>query len=584
VNLNIDPLRRSLLRRFSIDTLEKLERLPRSLSPAERVAWWLLIGFFVISAFVVAQRVNALALIEVPDRGGSLTEGIVGSPRFINPLLAISDADRDLTALTYSGLLRASPNGGFVPDLALSYEISQDGLTYHFTLRENATFHDGSVVTADDILFTIERARDPALKSPRRPNWDGVTVEKVDARTVRFTLKQAYAPFLENTTIGILPKHLWSQSDAEQFAFSKYNTEPVGSGPYRVTAIVRDSSGIPEAYELAPFKSYALGTPYLNALTVKFYGNEDDLISAWERKDIESMSGISFDRLKELASRGANILTSSLPRIFGIFLNQNQAPVLAHAEVRQALNMLVDRNKIVEEVLHGYGRAIGSPIPPDTVGFAARAPQVQDSARAEMLLEKNGWKRNPGTNIWEKTVKKKTEKLAFSIATSNAPELKSAALMIAKDWRVFGIDVTVKLFETGDLNQNVIRPRNYDALLFGEIVGRELDLFAFWDSSQRNDPGLNIALYTNSTADKLLESARTTTNIEDRLLKYQQFEQQVVDDVGAIFLYAPDFIYIMPKRLEGVLLGPGATQSERFENVYEWYTETSRVWRIFTNA
>ena len=161
------------------------------------------------------------------------------------------------------------------------------------------------------------------------------------------------------------------------------------------------------------------------------------------------------------------------------------------------------------------------------------------------------------------------------------PELKAAAGIIAEEWRSIGADVDLKIFETGDLNQNVIRPRKYDALFFGEIVGRELDLFAFWHSSQRNDPGLNIALYANITVDKLLEDARTTADYSERLIKYEEFEQEIAEDIPAIFVYSPDFIYIIPKNIKGLELGSVTTPSERFLNIHEWYIETDSVWSFF---
>src|SRR5690606_32882866 len=123
--------------------------------------------------------------------------GLIGSPRFINPLLATSDTDKDLTALIYSGLLRIGPDGSLIPDLAESYEISDDGLTYTFTLKPNLTWHDGRKLTARDIVFTVNLAQNENTRSVKRPIWDGVTVEQSGEKTIIFRLNQPYAPFLE---------------------------------------------------------------------------------------------------------------------------------------------------------------------------------------------------------------------------------------------------------------------------------------------------------------------------------------------------------------------------------------------------
>jgi peptide/nickel transport system substrate-binding protein len=195
------------------------------------------------------------------------------------------------------------------------------------------------------------------------------------------------------------------------------------------------------------------------------------------------------------------------------------------------------------------------------------------------LLRKNGWKPN-AQGIMEKTVKKETYTLQFTISTSNAPDLVKTAELVKKQWEEIGAKVETKYYELADLNQLVIKPRKYDALLFGEIIGRDLDLFAFWHSSQRNDPGLNIALYTSSKADKMLETARTATNQEERLKQFKLFNEEVTKDVPAIFLYAPEFIYILPDTIQNFNLNAMSSPSDRFSNVHKWYTTTENVWNI----
>ena len=529
-------------------------------------------------------QVNKSLLVSVPDYGGSLTEGVIGSPRFINPLLAISDTDRDLTSLIYSGLLKVNPDGTLAPDLAEKYTISDDGLTYTFTLKKKAEFQDGTPVTADDVVFTIEKAQDPTLKSPRKANWDGVTVNKLDNLTVQFILKQPYSPFIQNATLGILPKHIWKTAGADEFPFSQFNVNAVGSGPYKVGSITYTSGGLPSEYHLVAFKKYVSGEPYITDLTVKSYQTEKDAITAYNNGNIESLHGISPENLTGLKMGSGQAIVSPLPRIFGVFFNQNTAPVFVNAEVRQALDMVTNKDEIIKEILNGYGQAVDEPVPPKKIAdkSVSTFDETTQIAKAKALLTAKGWKQN-ADGIFEKTdSKKNTTTLAFSISTSDAPELKKTAEVLQNEWQKIGARVDVKIFDISDLNQNIIRPRKYDALLFGEIIGRDTDLFPFWHSSQRVDPGLNIALYTNLKADKILETLRKTTDQSKQQSLYDSFNKEIDLDTPAVFIYSPYFIYIVPKKVNNIELGQLATPAERFENVSEWYIETSNIWKIFT--
>jgi len=575
-NKQTDP---SLSPTWRIPYSQKFLDLIKSFSITEKVLFALISFVFVISGFTLLYQVNKAFLVEVPDYGGSITEGIVGSPRFINPLLAISDADRDLTSLVYSGLMKATPGGSLTPDLAENYSISEDGLTYTFILKENITFHDGSRVTTDDVEFTIQKAQDALLKSPRRSSWDGVKIEKIDERTITFTLKQAYSPFIQNTTIGILPKHIWKNVDNESFPFSTFNTRSVGTGPYSVQAVATNDSGLPIKYTLSAFKKYALGKPFIDTVTLKFYPNEKNLLEAFQNEDIESVNSISPANVSLLRTEGTKIMTPPLPRVFGIFFNQNEAPVFANKEVRVALDTVLDKNQMIVEVLYGYGQAIDGPLHIDKATVTTLTSEEQITV-ARTILEKAGWTFNE-SGVYEKKTKKETEILSFSISTSDAPELKALAQSAQRRWQQLGARVDVKIFEVGDLNQNIIRPRKYDTLLFGEVLGRDLDLYPFWHSSQRSDPGLNIALYTNSKVDKILEEYRKTTDENTKKAYLLEFKIEIRTDTPAVFLYAPQFIYITPIQVKNIIVGQPTTSGERFLGIHQWYINTNQIWKIF---
>lgn len=573
----------SLLARPKI--LDRADEIIQSFSASGRTLFYALACLILASSAGLLLMLNNAFLVAVPERGASLSEGIVGSPRFINPVLAQSDADRDMVVLLYSGLLKATPEGEMVPDLAESYDISPDGRTYTVRLREQARFHDNSLVTADDVAFTIQKTLDPGLKSPNRADWQGVVVSVIDPRTVSFTLSAPYSPFLDNLTIGILPKHLWHKVGTQEWAFHSLNTAPIGSGPFRLNGITRTPAGIATAYDLRSFAGYALGKPHISRLNVRFYDSEAALVAALRSGSVEAGSGISPALLVDLPDSA--IVSEPLNRVFGVFFNQNNNEALQDAAVRKALSAAIDRSALIAAALGGYAEPLQGPIPPalhKNIVRTATSTSDSPATSAQSLLAAAGWKPGPDGVLQKSTGSGKTEKtvtLSFTLSTSNVPELRAVAEVLAETWAALGVNVSVQVFEAGDLTENVIRPRKYDALLFGEIVGRGLDLFAFWDSSQRNDPGLNIALYANATVDSILAKLRANTDLALRAALYAAFEAEIAKDAPAIFLYAPDFIYVVPADLKGVRIGSIENPSDRFDTIERWYRSTDRVWKVF---
>ncbi len=550
----------------------------KSFSKKEQLLFLSLVVFFLVSTIFLFNFINDKISVEVPSYGGEFSEGIIGTPRFINPVLAISDADHDLTRLVYAGLMKKTESGDLVPELAKSYEISSDGMSYTFILKDNLFFHDGKPLTVDDVLFTVNLVKDPLLKSPRRVSWEGASAQKIDNQSIKFTLKQKYFPFLENTTLGILPKHIWKDLTPEQFGFSDFNTNAIGAGPYKIKTVTKNSSGIPNYYELDAFKNYALSAPFIDTIAVHLYPNEGELITAFDNGIVKNISSIDAKNTAVLKESGYRVLKTPLPRIFAVFFNQSQNQIFTDKAVRKALSAATDKDLIVKQVLFGYGTAIDSPIPDMAILYKKENTANRYEAARQILISA-GWVFNEKEAVMEKKNKKIVTQLKFSLATGDVPELKDTAKLIKEDWEKIGAKVDLKIFDVGDLNQNIIRPRKYDALFFGEIVGFNGDPFAFWHSSQRNDPGLNIALYTNTKADKILESLRGTLDKEDRAVKYLDFGREIEKDVPAVFVYSPDFTYLIDENLSGIALGNITIPSDRFAGINNWYLKTDNVWR-----
>jgi peptide/nickel transport system substrate-binding protein len=560
-----------LRRTYSVGLFERLDTWLHNLSAGDRFIAYTLGIFVCVTSFAGIYALEQKLLIVEPVYGGSLVEGDVGSPRFVNPLLALSDADRDLTTLTYAGLMGLTGTGELTPVVAESYEISPDGRTYTFTLHADARFADGTPLTAADVVFTVQKAQNPTIKSPEYANWSGVSVTEIDSRTVRFTLAKPYAPFIELTTLGILPSRHWQGITDAEFPFSTLQTSPIGAGPFKVQSVSRDAAGLIESVTLIQNKYYTLGRPYLDRIIFKFYPRTEDLAEALENGDIESAYDVA----------GEHAQTSSYARVFGVFFNQSEKQVYARTEVRKALSLALDRQAIIDSELNGRATPIMGPVPPhDTIKQVPVPANDDPTAAAAEVLTGAGWSYSTEERVWQHAGTKQTLD-EVTIRTSNVPELKSVAGAIKDAWEKLGIPVHVELYDSGDLSQNIIRPRKYEALLYGMVIGRNQDLYAFWSSQERNDPGLNIALYANKSVDALLEDARTNTDPRARIEDLQKIEEAVAADYPAAFIYAPNFTYSIPRDLGGVVLPQIVTPADRFATVASWYRETDAVWPFF---
>lgn len=558
-----------------------------------------------ISLIVLFGKMNSMFMVNVPISGGTITEGIVGVPTLVNPVIALSDADKDLTALVYSGLMRKTSNGEFIPDLAESYEISPDGINYTFVIRKNAEFHNGKKVTADDVIFTIEKIKDPIIKSPRRAGWDGVSITKKDDYTVVFTLAKPYISFLDNTIIGILPSNLWKNVNVNEFNLSTLNTKAIGSGPYKIKDVTKDKNGISLKYELERFNSFSLGKPLIKYINIISYANERDLIKALLDHSVDQAGGISSENTSSIKKGSYEIHEAVLPRIFGIFFNSNNNKIFSDQSVVKAFNKAIDRKAIINQVLGGYGSVVYNPLPEKIVPNESKEEYTSSTLdEARIMLDKAGWivgadgirvKGAPTTKTITKKVNGKTVtqtvtvksstppiRLSFSLTTGDTPELRETTLLIKEQLEKIGAEVDIsKVYETGQLNQ-LIRARNYEALFFGQVINHESDLYSFWHGTQQTDPGLNIGMYSNKKVDAILESIQKTLKSEDRISKYENLREEFEVNIPAILIYSPKYLYVTSPRLNNVSPLNITSPSDRFSEVYTWSTNTDRVWKIFT--
>lgn len=562
--------RRRLLQLFLAPRAVKINTRVRKtiedLTPVGKILLFVCTVGLIVSTGALTYKVYTAASTEVPSRGGEIREGILGTPRFVNPLFALGHADHDLVELVYAGLFTYSPEGKIVPELADRYAISDSGKTYTVSLKE-AYFHDGEKVTADDVVYTIHQAQNPLVKSTVQGNWNGVSVRALDEYTVEFTLSESYGPFIHNLTIGILPAHIWEPLGPERLAFSEENITPIGAGPYVIRSAQSSRDGTRTYYTLSSFEDYVLGEALIPRIELSFFADRNDLESAYRRGRIASSPYLSESFIAESVETRPRIFP--IRRVFALFFNQTEEGPLAQGSVRNALDRAAGREFLARTVFSGFATPIDTPYP-----FLGTTYQEREGSGRD-ILEEAGWEIDETTGIRTS----EDTSLSFTLSTAQTPELTRTAEILERNFENIGVEVTLKTYSTEALLGEVIRPRTYDALLFGYVVGRDNDLFGYWHSSQRNDPGLNMALYSNERVDELLVEMRGEPTEET----YRLFNEEVAEDLPALFLYRPDLPYVLPKSVSGVSTHDVVAPHERFIDIHEWYIQTRRLWNIFSS-
>jgi len=660
------------------------KQLFKVLSKTEKRFFLVFVSLLVVSTIYLAINFYIDNTKLVPAYSGVYTEGVVGQPRFINPIYGeTNDADRTLIGLIYSGLMTYDKNGKIVPDLVKEYQISENGKVYTFQLKDKLYWQDGVKLTSDDVIYTIKTIQNSDYKSPLRANWLNVDVEKLSDSSFTFSLNSPYNSFLENCTVKIIPSHVWKNVLAENFALSPYNLQPIGSGPYILSNIQETNNSFIKSLTLQVNHKYYEKLPYISKIKFNFFANNADLISAANQKNINGFSIASLDndeasvekqvRQGWSANEKFNVYSFSLPRYFAVFFNNNakglSPKILSDSNITKALNYSVNKQELTQKITDVFKEKISivdSPILSDYFNYSKPTVNYNFSTdEANKLLDKSGYKADSTTGLRAKPNTKKpafqfksylkvgssgaevtelqgclsrlddsfktllqeetsgkygkgtedavtafqkkylpdnestgevgagTRKelntrcltpqntsipLEFTLTTINQPQLVLAANLIKDYWQKVGAKVEVKAVELSEL-KDIIKNRDYEALLYGQALGSEPDLYPFWHSTQVNDPGLNLSAYQNKKADQLLKDARETLDEKLKINKYENLQDTILTDAPALFLYNPDYLYWVSAKVKGIDTTKIVDPAKRFENIINWYVQTHRVWK-----
>jgi peptide/nickel transport system substrate-binding protein len=552
------------------DAVLWLGRLVQKFSMTEKVILAGLITVIVVGSLqVVFTDVKTTEL--KPASGGVYIEGVVGQPKFINPLLAGTNAaDQDLCRLIYSGLTKIGPGREILPDLATSWDVLDSGKTYVFHLQPNAKWHDGESFSADDVVYTFNILQNNDYSGILKSNFAGVLVEKIDDLTVKISLPTASIFFLTNVTVGILPMHVFQNIAVSDLA-SKYNSSQIiGTGPYKY-----QSSNLDEAITLSQFKDYYGTHPYLEGVVFYFFDNTENLAAAFRNRQVGA-AGFLEKTFGSLAASDTRY-EFLLPQYKAIFFNQlGNNPIIKNQVVRQALAYAVNKQNIIDVVEQGYAARADAPILP---GFPGHNPNVKkydfDIAKAANLLKKDGWTDSNADGILDKD--KGQQKLNLTITFRDDAKSRQIAELVQQTWRSIGAEVALRGMDAATLIKDVIRPRNYDVLIFGQDLGGNSDPYVYWHSSQIKDPGLDLAPMVDKDIDNNLEQARTSSSLNGAINSYLKFQAVFADLVPAVLLYQPKYTYLVDAKVKGVTDKINlSSATDRFINIGQWYVKSKR--------
>jgi len=581
----------------------QIKYLFKFLDPREKIVFKIAILILLISLSYLTVGFYNKNLIILPKSGGIYREGAASYPQSINPLYASArDIDLDLTRLLYSSLFIHDEAGRLQNDLVETWQVSSDGKEYSFKIKENVKWHNGNTLGTDDVVFTFNLIKNPEFRSPLRTSLSGINIERIDDFNFRLILAEPYSDLFHLLTFGIMPRFAWESVIAEAAIISELNLKPIGSGPYQFDSLIKSKGGEIKEYHLVVNSDYYGAKPYINKIIFKFFPDYNQVLRALNANEIESASYLPEDLLSDvLARHSLNFHYLQLPIINSIFLNQNKNDFLKNIKTRQALNYIINREELFNQVLSSGGIRVDGPmLAPDFAKDFGKEIYNLDLNKARELFEEVGFKNIITTEddfkaeelraeievIKNYAQEKNLDRLGSWWLSENNRVLQFRLLaslnakneilsLLQSNWEEFGIRIFLEQVANDEL-MNKLNTNDFELLFYGQAVDLDPDIAAFWHSSQMGGETFNVTSYKNGEVDTLLIEARQTINFDERVQKYNKIQEIINNDLPAIFLYSPSYIYIQDKKVRGFSANLISTPSDRFASVNNWYVRTKK--------
>lgn len=565
------------LERHLIDRLPNLPKVGWFLS-----IWLLLIFLLLITLLLQIRSLTAHYTVLLPDRGGTYTEGLVGRATNFNPIYASTEVDRSVAKLVFANLFDYDQDNRLRPVLAESLEANEKAQQYTVRLKAGLRWHDGEELDADDVVFTIRTIKNPDAQSPLRVNWEGVSVDKVDDLTVKFTLPAAFSPFGANLVLPVLPEHLLASENVKQLRDADFNYRPVGSGPFVFERLVSLGGGGIDDKEFRirlarntdwPHPGLDGAAPLLDSFHFWVVPTAERLTELFNQGQISGAFNLSEE---DISLDSADWRAVDLNLMNGVYLFfKNSSPRLQDASLRRALISALDIAVLLDSLDRKTQRIFG-PLLPEHDGYDAGArPPGFDPGLTRSLLEAAGWQRARGG--WSKD----DQTLLLTLTTQKDTPYETLAREIKRQLAEAGIKVELDLRPAESVPLEILQNHNYgDMLIYGINLGGDADVYSYWHSSQVDSNStlrLNLSEYQSGLADEALEVARSRNDAAERRERYGDFQRVWMDDLPALALYRFRLTYYTLRHVSGPRDNTLVIDnSDRFTDVSDWAVNQRR--------